>query len=126
MNQESCTGVGREEDRRIDRKHHHPQNERDRDKLPDLSQVNTHVYTHKTHTHTHTQTGQMDIHSEGNRNWETRPSVKNSGHKFLILAIYDAEAREWHIQNQNRLQSESTASLSYRENPRKTHRHPSP
>ena len=53
-NQESCTGVGPEKDRRLDREHHNPQKEREREKLPDLLQLDTRVYTH-TYTHTHTQ-----------------------------------------------------------------------
>ena len=49
-----------------------------------------------------------------------------TGHKLLIPATFDAEARECHIQSQHGLQSESTASLSYRVSPRETQRHPSP
>ena len=43
--------MGPEKDRRLDREHHNPQNERDRNKLPDLPQVDTHTLT-LTHTHT--------------------------------------------------------------------------
>jgi hypothetical protein len=50
----------------------------------------------------------------------------NSGQKILIAATYDDEAREWHIESQHGRQSESKATLGYRESPRKMQRHPSP
>ena len=59
--------MGPEKDRRLDREHHNPQNERDRNKLPDLPQVDTHTLT-LTHTHIHSHTGQMGTYSEGNIN----------------------------------------------------------
>jgi hypothetical protein len=89
--------VGPGKDRRLDRNTTTPKR-RETEKNSLTCQKYTHTHTH---THTHTTNGYI-LRVE--RIMGDKSISHNSRQKILIAASYDAEAREWHIQSQPRIQ----------------------